>query len=57
MDIDKERNLYVQIRVNPLSILGKDAQNEPTAGVQDEEDGIYTCTSDLYPAGSIVIQL
>jgi hypothetical protein len=35
IEIDKERNLHVQIRLNLLDILRKDARNETTAGVQN----------------------
>ena len=40
VEIDRERNLHVQIRVNLLDILGKDARNETNAGVQIREGEI-----------------
>lgn len=42
VEIDRERNLHVQIRLNLLDILRKDARNGTTAGVQNSEDEIYT---------------
>jgi DNA invertase Pin-like site-specific DNA recombinase len=44
IEIDKERNLHVQIRLNLLDILRKDARNETTAGVQNSEGEIYIHT-------------
>ena len=43
IDIDIDRNLFVQIRLNLLDILRKDAESGgSTAGVQNFEVGIYT---------------
>jgi hypothetical protein len=43
IEIDKDRNLFVQIRLNLLGILRKDAESGgSTAGVQNFEVG--TCT-------------
>ncbi|HMB23745.1 MAG TPA: hypothetical protein VKP08_12965, partial [Anaerolineales bacterium] len=42
VEIDRERNLHVQIRLNLLDILRKDARNGTTAGVQNSE--VETCT-------------
>jgi hypothetical protein len=42
VEIDRERNLQVQIRLNLLDILRKDARNGTTAGVQNSEGEIYT---------------
>ncbi len=44
IQIDRERNLQVQIRLNLLEIIGKDAQNETTAAVHFREGEIYTHT-------------
>jgi len=41
VEIDRERNLHVQIRLNLLEILRNDAENGLTAGVQNSEDGTY----------------
>ena len=46
IQIDRERNLQVQIRLNLLEIIGKDAQDESIAAVQFHEDGIYTRTPE-----------
>ncbi len=51
VEIDQERNLHVQIRLNLLDILGKDTRNRTTAGVQNSEVETYTCMPDMYPAG------
>jgi len=42
IQIDRERNLQVQIRLNLLEIIGKDAQDESIAAVQFHEAEIYT---------------
>ena len=42
IEIDRERNLHVQIRLNLLDILRKDAQSRTNAGVQNSEGEIYT---------------
>lgn len=43
VDIDIDRNLFVQIRLNLLDILRKDAESGgSTAGVQNFEVGTYT---------------
>jgi len=42
IEIDKERNLHVQIRLDLLDIIKKDAGNGTTGVVQNSEDGIYT---------------
>jgi hypothetical protein len=42
VEIDKERNLHVQIRLNLLDILRKDARSGITAGVQNSEGEIYS---------------
>jgi hypothetical protein len=55
IEIDKERNLHVQIRVNLIDILGKDARNETKAGAQIREGEIYSRMPDLYRAGVIFI--
>ena len=47
IQIDRERNLQVQIRLNLLEIIGKDAQNETTAAVQFREGEIYTHIQSL----------
>jgi hypothetical protein len=58
VDIDIDRNLFVQIRLNLLDILRKDAESGgSTAGAQNFEVGIYTHIHDLYPAGQILIML
>ncbi len=44
VEIDRERNLHVQIRLNLLDILRKDARNGTTAGVQNSEVEIYSRT-------------
>lgn len=44
IEIDRERNLHVQIRLNLLDILRKDAQSRTNAGVQNSEGEIYTHT-------------
>ncbi|MBI5295574.1 MAG: recombinase family protein [Chloroflexi bacterium] len=45
VEIDRDRNLFVQIRLNLLDILRKDAESgDPTAGVQNFEGEIYTHT-------------
>ena len=41
IQINRERNLQVQIRLNLLEIIGKDAQNETTAAVHFREGGTY----------------
>lgn len=41
IDIDKERNLNVHIRLNLLDILGQVAQNGTTGGVQNSEGETY----------------
>jgi hypothetical protein len=51
IEIDKERNLRVQIRVNLLDILGRDAN----AGVQIREDEIYSHIPDLYRVGIVLV--
>jgi hypothetical protein len=57
IEIDRERNLHVQIRLNLLDILRKDAHNETNAGVQNSEGEICSRISDLYPAGQVFIRL
>ncbi len=47
VEIDKERNLHVQIRLNLLDILGKDARNGTTAGVQNSEVETYSHTRSI----------
>lgn len=42
IEIDKERNINVHIRLNLLDILGEDARNGTTGGVQNSEVGTYT---------------
>jgi len=42
IQIDRERNLQVQIRLNLLEIIGKDARNETIAAVQFREGETYT---------------
>jgi len=52
VEIDIDRNLFVQIRLNLLDILRKDAESAgSTAGVQNFEVGIYTRIPDMYRAG------
>ncbi|MBI5296848.1 MAG: hypothetical protein HY869_15315 [Chloroflexi bacterium] len=57
IEIDKERNLHVQIRLNLLNILRKDARNETTAGVQNFEGEIYTRIRAICHAGMIRLRL
>jgi hypothetical protein len=57
IEIDRERNLHVQIRLNLLDILRKDARNETNAGVQNSEGETYTRIPDMYPTGQILIEL
>lgn len=47
IEIDKERNLHVQIRLNLLDIHRKDARNETNAGAQNSEGEIYTRIPDI----------
>ncbi len=48
IQIDRERNLQVQIRLNLLEIIGKDAQDETTAAVQFREGGTYICRRSIH---------
>ncbi len=57
IQIDRERNLQVQIRLNLLEIIGKDAQNETTAAVHFREGETYTHTHDICHAGQLCVQL
>jgi len=57
VEIDQERNLHVQIRLNLLDILGKDTRNRTTAGVRNSEVETYTHMPDMYPAGQILVCL
>jgi hypothetical protein len=58
IEIDKDRNLFVQIWLNLLGILRKDAESGgSTAGVQNFEVGTYTRTHDICRAGCIVLTL
>jgi hypothetical protein len=41
IQIDRERNLQIQIRLRLLDIIGKDVRNEVTAAVQNNEVEIY----------------
>lgn len=58
VEIDIDRNLFVQIRLNLLDILRKDAESGgSTAGVQNFEVGIYTRIHDICHAGMIAVIL
>ena len=57
IQIDRERNLQVQIRLNLIEIIGKDAQDESIAAVQFHEAEIYTRIHDIYRVGCIVLNL
>jgi hypothetical protein len=55
IEINRDRNLFVQIRLNPLDILRKDAESGgSTAGVQNFEVGTYTRIPDLYDRDNAV---
>ncbi len=52
VEIDIDRNLFVQIRLNLLDILRKDAESGgSTSGVQNFEAGTYTRINDICCAG------
>ncbi len=57
IEIDKERNLHVKIRLDLLGIIRKDAGNGTTGVVQNSEVEIYTRIPDLYRAGHLLVQL
>lgn len=57
VQIDRERNLQVQIRLNLLEIIGKDAQNETIAAAHFREGETYARIPDMYPAGLIRLRL
>ena len=58
VEIDRDRNLFVQIRLSLLHILRKDAESEgSTAGVQNFEVGTYTRIHDICHAGQIRLRL
>jgi hypothetical protein len=60
IEIDKDRNLHVQIRLNLLDILRNDAESGGStspAGVQNFEVGTYTRIHDICRAGQILVQI
>ena len=58
VDIDIDRNLFVQIRLNLLDILRKDAESGgSTAGVQNFEVETYTRIHDICRAGQLCVKL
>ena len=57
IQIDRERNFQVQIRLNLLEIIGKDAQDESIAAVQFHEGEIYTRIHEICRDECIVLNL
>lgn len=55
VEIDIDRNLFVQIRLNLLDILRKDAESGgATAGVQNFEGETYTRIRSFHRLGFII---
>jgi hypothetical protein len=57
VDLDKDRNLHVHLRLNLLDIMKNDPEPSSSGGVQVGRDGTYTHIHDICRAGQILIRV